>query len=61
IRCLVASLACLPAGLQCYCSTPADLPLTLVKDGAICEEPCSGNAQEICGGSYALTMYQFDD
>ncbi|CAN0079351.1 unnamed protein product, partial [Scytosiphon promiscuus] len=38
-------------GYQCYCSTPADLPLTLVKVGAICEEPCSGNAQEICGGS----------
>lgn len=44
---------------ECYCSNfiaPGSLPLASDK----CSLPCDGNAQQTCGGNWALSLYSFD-
>ena len=38
---------------QCFCSDK----LPAAKKGGRCTMPCSGNAQETCGGNYAIQVY----
>lgn len=44
---------------ECWCGDATDIPD--VYGEATCDDPCSGDDSERCGGHWALSVYQFDD
>ncbi|KAH9479037.1 WSC domain-containing protein [Psilocybe cubensis] len=57
---------CTPAGYnfaglefarECYCDNIIEPPAVVI-DSSNCATPCTGNANEICGGSNAITIFQ---
>ncbi|CAN0136032.1 unnamed protein product, partial [Hapterophycus canaliculatus] len=45
---------------QCFCSASGAEPTLVKEEDTVCGDPCSGAADETCGGSYAMTVYKFD-
>ncbi|CAN0272691.1 unnamed protein product, partial [Scytosiphon promiscuus] len=45
---------------QCYCSADGDSPDEL-GTATNCDVACSGDAGETCGGTWAISVYEYSD
>jgi len=43
---------------ECYCGNELRSDATIASGNAVCETPCAGDANQICGGTWTITVYE---
>lgn len=44
---------------ECFCGASTDSP-DMLGEATNCDAPCVGDGSETCGGTWAMSTYQFD-